>query len=163
MINILDQYVYYGVAENYNAWQGDNCTNEVMMMQNTSPMETETVPQNDRYNYVYCNDNRMNTYPNQPGTILTPVTDSPMYSFPTNPMIEMYHSPPIYNQPISPLVYAQPETPAEPLTISLPMYSPNITYVYPQTATPTWYPHSINSHGFIFPTPVTPQNVANRY
>lgn len=167
----VDQYVYYGLSENYNTcntWQdGGNNNNNVMMMQNSSSMETETVQQQtDRFNYVYCNDNRMNSYTNQPATILTPVTDSPIYTYPTSPtVIDMYHPPPIYNQPISPMIYATPDsTPSEQLNIPLPMYSPTIAYVYPpQTATPTWYPHSINSHGFVFPTPVSAQNYPNRY
>lgn len=126
------------------------------MVPNT-PNETENVPNNDAYNYSFCNDNRVNTYPNQP-TILTPLHDRSIYPIPmtpTSPMVEMY-SPPMYNQ-------AMPPAEMIPSPIPLPMYSPPIAYVYPQNSTPTWYPHAINAQGFVFPTAFPPPTASNRH
>lgn len=163
LVSFIEQYFYYPIDESYNGTQWTDGSAETMTQ--TTPMAEAEIAQNETYNYVY--DGRMNTFPTSP-TVLGPMPQNPMYPVPmtpTSPVIEMY-PPPIYSQPMSPMVYASPENGAAdmiPTPIPMPMYTPPFTYVYPQAPTPTWYSHGINAQGFIFPTPVGPQNVSTRY
>lgn len=121
--------------------------------------QTEVPMSPDGYGYIYYSEN---------SSVSSKICSVPLT--PTSPM-EVFHTP-IFSPPSTPVIYTTPELPNIYIHPSpqIPLFTPPIDYV-PQSpycmvpSTPPsapWYPHGINSQGFIFPTPVNTQTVPNR-
>lgn len=159
-----EPYYYYESTYQYGIW--NNTEYMTTPDHQTSPPTPSTgIPMSpDGYNYVYYPESSYNSPNPIPSQKMCPIPMSPC-----SPQVEMYH-PPVYTpQPSTPVIYASPDVPDYLMQPTPVMYTPPpVEYiptpycVLPSTPPTSWYPPGINAHGFIFPAPVTTQNVTTR-
>ncbi|GJQ74236.1 hypothetical protein Trydic_g19142 [Trypoxylus dichotomus] len=160
---------YYNNIPRYTGW-ASACTADYVQgtdQANSENIQTDVPNSPEPYSCTYYDNMYGSPIPiiaSNRSVCTTPLT-------PTSPQVEMYPTffgPP---PPITPVIYAPPEI-AEIMIPSphVPVYSPAIEmsyispspFIFPPTPPASWYPPAINSQGFIFPTPVTAQNVQSR-
>ncbi|KRT82153.1 hypothetical protein AMK59_4122 [Oryctes borbonicus] len=156
---------YYNNIPRYTGWT-NACADYVQGTEQTTSESTRTDIPNSPEPYA-CT-----YYDNMYGSPVPLVaTNRSVGTTPTSPQVEVYptfFAPP---PPVTPVIYAPPEI-TEIIIPSphVPVYSPAIEmsyispspFIFPPTPPSSWYPPAINSQGFIFPTPVTTQNVQSR-
>lgn len=132
----------------------------IPMVNNEIPPSPSSLPMTpDAFNYVYYSDSTLGSTISSPKICNVPITAS-------SPQVDMY-SAPIF-QPPTPIIYTPKMPDMVPITLFTPPpieYIPTTPYcLIPSTPPNTQvlgyqYPPGVNSQGFIFPTPISNQNV----
>lgn len=159
---------YYNNVGRYSGWANttpDYVQSPEQSMQENNQIEGSNPAEPYTFTYydnvysppvqVLANDRSLCSTPLTPQS--PPVEIYPPYFAPTPSITPVIYTP----SEITEILIPSPHVPVYSPTIEMSYLSPS-PYIYPPTPPPAWYPPAINSQGFIFPAPVTTQNVSNR-